>query len=368
MKTKHGLSIRSQRKTVTDIICTIGPSCDPERILGAMIRQGMDIARLNFSHGSHAEHLRRIRSLRKLSAKLRRPVRVLQDLEGYRIRVGRFKDGKPILLKKSQKLALTNRSNDTLRGQIPFDYEGSLKAIKPGSHIFIDDGNIALRVLDSGADRLRTEVLVGGLLKERKGINIPEFKVPFVGLTEKDRADLEFGLHHGVDMIAQSFVRSREDMEVLRESLGSPRRKPLLLAKIENREGVENLEAILEAADGILVARGDMGVCLPIYEVPLIQKWIIDRCNRKGKFVITATQMLESMTEHVRPTRAEVSDVANAILDGSDAVMLSAESAAGKYPVESVRMMDQIVYFTELFLNRSSGCLECLPSFMKRFA
>lgn len=334
------------------IICTIGPASDSPAVLRAMMLEGMDIARLNFSHGQHADHQRRIDVIRRLNKKYRRQIKILQDLEGYRIRIGRFKKKKTIELKKGQIVLLTN-SKDVKgdAGIIPFDYEGSLRDIKTGSFIYIDDGNIILAVKTSTRNCLKTEVIIPGILKENKGINIPDVSLRFKGLTDKDKADIQFGIRNRVDYIAQSFVRDKGDMILVREEVKDTLPACQLIAKIENREGIKNIARILDVSDGIMVARGDMGVSVPIYEIPMIQKMIIKKCNEKKKFVITATQMLESMTEHVRPTRAEVTDVANAILDGSDFVMLSEETAAGNYPVEAVRMMNQIVRFTERFVK-----------------
>lgn len=313
---------------------------------------GMDVARLNFSHGSHTEHRSRIGLIRRLNKQYRRHIRILQDLEGYRIRVGRFRDKKPRVLKKKQVVLLTNKYSLAGGGVIPFDYRGRLADIKAGSFIYIDDGNIALQVKQRSGNYLKAETVVGGVVGENKGINIPGVKLNFKDLTAKDRIDLQFGIREKVDFIAQSFVRSRQDIINVREFINRNGFDCRLIAKIENREGVNNIDEILDVSDGIMIARGDMGVSLPIYEVPVLQKMIIKKCNRKKKFVITATQMLESMTGHLRPTRAEVSDVANAIIDGSDYVMLSAETAAGKYPVETVAMMNNVIKFTEQFMKK----------------
>ena len=308
---------------------------------------GMDVARLNFSHGIHAEHLQRIDLIRQLNKKYRRHIRILQDLEGYRIRVGKFKGQKTIELKKKQIVLLTNLDKVCDEKVVSFDYRGPLRDIKTGSHIYLDDGNIALLVKARTKNYLKTEVIVPGILKEHKGINIPDVKLKFRGLTEKDRIDAHFGIRNKVDYIAQSFVRDKLDILQIRDLVKPHLPFCQIIAKIENRQGIKNIDEILDVSDGIMIARGDMGVSIPIYEIPVVQKEIIKKCNRAGKFVITATQMLESMTEHLRPTRAEVTDVANAILDGSDFLMLSAETAAGRHPVESVKMMNQIIAFTE---------------------
>ncbi len=331
----------------TKIICTLGPASQNPAVLRKMIFSGMDVARLNFSHGSHFEHQARLDLIRKLNRRYRRAIKILQDLEGYRIRIGRFKDKNPIELRKRQTVLLTNRNLSGQDNIIPFDYQGPLRDIKAGSHIYIDDGNIVLLVKGCSRNYLKTEVVIGGLLKEHKGINIPDTKLEFKGLTDKDKLDLEFGIRNKPEYIAQSFVRDKNDIIALRSFLGSKLSGTKIIAKIENRQGIKNIDAIINVSDGIMIARGDMGVCLPVYEVPMIQKMIIKKCNQRGKFVITATQMLESMTENLRPMRSEVTDVANAVLDGSDGLMLSAETAVGKHPVEAVTMMEAVIRFTE---------------------
>ena len=331
----------------TKIICTIGPASDSVTILRKMMLSGMDVARLNFSHGSHREHKRRIALIRQLNRKYRRHIRILQDLEGHRIRVGKFKDKGGMELKRRQIVFLSNKDILGQNRIIPFDYKGNLKQIIKGTQIFIDDGNIALDVKGLEGSYIKAEVIIGGILKENKGMNMPGVNLEFRGLTEKDKVDIEFGIENKVDYIAQSFVRDKFD--ILKIKYLVRRRLPAcrIIAKIENRDGIRNIDRILEVSDGIMIARGDMGVSIPLYEIPIVQKKIIKKCNAAGKFVITATQMLESMVENIRPTRAEVTDVANAILDGSDYLMLSAESAVGRHPVETVKMMNQIIAFTE---------------------
>ncbi len=331
----------------TKIISTLGPASEKASVLLKMIRAGMDVVRLNFSHGTHREHLERILLVRALNKKYHRHIRILGDLEGYRIRIGRLKGGAPVEIRKKEILWLTQEDISGEGDIIPFDYRGSLKGIRKGLHIFIDDGNIAVVVEGCEKKRLKTRVVIPGTIKEHKGINIPGAKFSFKGLKPKDAVDIDFCVKHGLDYIAQSFVRTKDDIQIIRKRLGDCGQKIRLIAKIENREGIRNIDDIIRVSDGIMIARGDMGVSLPIYEVPLIQKAIIRKCNRAKKFVITATQMLESMTENHRPTRAEVSDVANAILDGSDYLMLSAETAVGAYPSECVDMMNKIIQFTE---------------------
>ena len=328
----------------TQIVCTIGPASKDRSVLRKMFSAGMDVARLNFSHGDLAGHAKVIALVRALNKEQSGHVKILGDLEGYRIRIGTLENN--ILLKKGQRLVLSNLAGAAGKGAVPFDYQGDLKDIPKGAFVFIDDGNIVLKVLSGTRDDLDTEVIVPGVLKEHKGINIPDIKLKFCGLTDKDREDIEFCVLHKTDFIAQSFVRSREDILVFRDSVKKRHPDCRIIAKIENREGIKNIDEIIDVSDGIMIARGDMGVSMPIYEIAIMQKMIIRRCNRAKKLVITATQMLESMTEHARPTRAEVTDVANAFLDGSDCLMLSAETAAGKYPVEAVDMMRQIITYT----------------------
>ncbi|RJO65735.1 MAG: pyruvate kinase [Candidatus Omnitrophota bacterium] len=333
----------------TKIICTLGPASSSETVLRKMMFAGMDVGRLNFSHAKPQELLHRINLVWLLNAKYRRRIKLLGDLQGHRIRVGGLLVS--VLLKKSRVVWLTQQNIRGSHEIIPFDYQGSLRKIKNGQHIFIDDGNIALEVVGHAENSLRVKVLVGGLLKAHKGVNIPGVRLEFGGISQKDMEDIVFCEKYGVEYIAQSFVRTKNDILEVRRVLRSCS-SCQIIAKIECREGIKNIDEIIRVSDGIMIARGDMGVSLPIYEIPVVQKMIIKKCNRAGKFVITATQMLESMTENPRPTRAEVTDVANAIIDGTDFVMLSAESAVGKYPVETVAMMNNIIKFTEINLNR----------------
>lgn len=335
----------------TKIVCTLGPSSSSSTVLRKMMLAGMDVARLNFSHGNFSEHQRQINLIRELNRTYRRHIMIMQDLEGYRIRIGSFKEKKEIELKKKQTIMLTNKDRSEDRDTVPFTYQGQLGDIKIGTFIYIDDGNISLKVQSRTKNYLKAQVVVPGVLKENKGINIPGMSLKFKGLTKKDMEDLKFGISRKVDFIAQSFVRKREDVIAIREFIKDSNPDCQIIAKIENREGIRNINDILDISDGIMIARGDMGVSLPIYEIPILQKMIIKKCKQRKKIVITATQMLESMTENLRPTRAEVTDVANAIIDGSGFLMLSAETAVGKYPIEAVRMMNQIIKFTEEFLG-----------------
>jgi len=334
----------------TQVICTLGPATATEPVIRKLGEAGMDIARLNFSHSSYKDQEEKIRLIRKINRTAARPIKILQDLEGYRIRIGRLKDGKPVEVKKRQKVVLTNADTVGCNKLIPFDYKGSLCDIRGAEFIYIDDGNIALRVKRICRDRIETSVWEGGLIKEKKGVNMPGAKLKFSGITAKDRKSIDFGIEHKVDFIAQSFVRNRDDVLKIVKIVKPRLPECKIIAKIENRDGIRNIDDIIEVSDGIMIARGDMGVSMPIYQIPIIQKVIIKRCNRDGKFVITATQMLESMTENLRPTRAEVTDVANAIMDGANYVMLSGETAVGRHPVETVKMMENIIGFTEGYL------------------
>lgn len=331
----------------TKIIATIGPASSNYTILRKMATAGLDVVRLNFSHGSHEQYLDSIRLIRRINSKYRRHIRIMQDLEGFRIRIGRFKNTKTRFLKKHTVMWLTNDPGAQGPKTIPFDYKGDLSRIKPKQLIYIDDGKLSLRVKSSSGNSIKAEVLEGGILKERKGINIPDANLEFKGITEKDKKDIEFGIKHMVDYIALSFVCDKDDVCKVTELVKPRLPNCLIVAKIENRRAIENIDRIINASDGIMIARGDMGVSIPIYEIPIIQKRIIKKCNAAKKFVITATQMLEHMTEHSRPTRAEVTDVANAIIDGTDFVMLSAETAVGFFPYQSVLMMNEIIKFTE---------------------
>ncbi|MDD5730561.1 MAG: pyruvate kinase [Candidatus Omnitrophica bacterium] len=327
----------------TKIICTLGPASSTVTALRKMMLAGMDVARLNFSHSSPQELSARIDSIRQLNKKYRRSVKLLGDLEGHRIRIGRLPA--PLELKRKQIIYLSQKGAAAGDNIVPFDYPQDLKDIAPGTAVYIDDGNITLESKGCKNDMLIAKVVVGGLLKEHKGVNIPGARLKFSDITAKDKRDIEFCLRNGLDYIAQSFVRNKRDILRIRELAGN---KPCrIIAKIENQDGINNIDEIIEVSDGIMIARGDLGVSLPIYQVPVMQKDIIKKCNRALKPVITATQMLESMAENIRPTRAEVSDVANAIIDGSNYLMLSAETAVGNYPVETVSMMNQIIEYTE---------------------
>ena len=309
-----------------------------------MYDSGLDAARLNFSHGTISERLSLMDAVRTLNRKCRRSVKLLADLKGNRIRIGRLK--KPIELKKNQTVFLS-RNGIATGDAIPFDYKGEMSRVKKGFLIYIDDGNICLEALSVSKDSIECLVVTPASLKEHKGVNIPAADLDFPVLNAEDRADLEFAIEGKFDLIAQSFVRGAADILAVRKIILARKSPAKVIAKIEAREALENIDEIIEASDGIMVARGDMGITFPVWQIPVLQKRIIRKCNLLKKPVITATQMLESMTCHKLPTRAEVSDVANAILDGSDYVMLSGETSVGDYPAETVRMMNEIIKYTE---------------------
>ena len=330
----------------TRIICTLGPTSETEDILRQMAEAGMAIARFNFSHGTHEEQLVRMNTLRKVNKKYGFDVKILQDLEGYRIRVGRFSDGKSLVVTRGETIFLSSQvPSGTQDKFIPFDYDGSLDDFRGLDLVYIDDGNICLKIKKVHSDSIETEVLVGGLVQKHKGVNIPGIRIKKEGLTEKDQRDALFGVEQKVDYMAQSFVRKAEDMAVLREFVSNEHPDCRLIAKIENEQGCENIDEIMDSSDGIMVARGDLGVSMPIEMVPFLQKLIINKCKLKDKIEITATQMLESMVDHIRPTRAEVTDISNAVLEGSTYVMLSGETAKGQFPVHAVRMMQKVIDF-----------------------
>ena len=333
----------------TNIIATLGPATDDPLVLRKMIMSGLDVARLNFSHGNHEEHIKRIEHMRKLNKKLKKPVKIMQDLEGYRLRIGSLEND--ICLEKKEIFYLTQEDIVGTHKEVPFDYDGSLKRIKKGSEIYIDDGRIVLKVKEVEGKRLKTLVVSGGVLRENKGINIPEAELDFPGLTPKDKEDVKIAVEHKLDYVAQSFVRSAEDIRVLRDVLNSKHPECKIVAKIENKSALINIDEIIKAADGIMVARGDLGVCLPIYKVPILQKQIIKKCLLNYKPVVVATQMMESMVEDDIPTRAEVSDIANAILDGSQYLLLSSETAIGKHPHKAVHMMNKVIKYTERYIE-----------------
>ena len=324
----------------TKIVCTIGTASDSVEMLERLIQAGMNVARLNFSHGSHEEHGRRIANIRKAAENLRANVAILLDTKGPEIRLGTLKES--VFVVEGQEIVLTIRDEIGQGNVFPVTYKGLTKDVVPGNTVLIDDGLIGLEVKEVAEDDIVCVVKNGGEILPGKGINLPGVDVNLPGVTEKDVADIIFGIKKGVDFIAASFVRKPGDVLEIRRILEENGGDIDIIAKIENRAGVKNLDEILKVSDGVMVARGDLGVEIPAEEVPIVQKMIIDKCNRAGKPVITATQMLDSMMRNPRPTRAEASDVANAIFDSTDAVMLSGETASGKYPVQSVETMARI--------------------------
>jgi pyruvate kinase len=334
----------------TKIVCTIGPASAAPEQLRQLAQAGMDVARLNFSHGTQEWHGERIQLLRNLEAELGRPIAILQDLSGPKLRIGELPQAGVDLRQDAVCLLSTQPYDAGPPLRIPVPLPGLLAALKPGDLVFLDDAQIELIVLERIADAVRCKVRHGGVLLSRKGITAPGAAFEITALTSKDLADAAFGLQQGVDWMAVSFVRRAADLQPIRDLLTHAGAATQIIAKIEKPEAVAALDEILAAADGVMVARGDLGVEVPLYTVPVVQKEIIRRCNTLGKPSITATQMLESMTRSPRPTRAEVSDVANAIYDGTSAVMLSGETAMGQYPVQTVTAMAAIAEYTEQHL------------------
>ena len=335
----------------TKIVCTMGPNTDNREIMKELALNGMDVARFNFSHGDHAEHNHRLEILESVREELGIPIASLLDTKGPEIRTGKLKDGKKVTLKEGDLYTLTTEEivGDETRGYI--NYAGLAEDVKPGDRILIDDGLIELHVREVNGTDIVCRIENGGELGEKKGVNVPGVRVKLPALTDKDKEDIRFGVDAGFDFVAASFVRNADAIREIREILDEKGSAMQIIAKIENEEGIENIDSIIEASDGIMVARGDMGVEIPAEKVPHIQKMIIRKCNLACKVVITATQMLDSMIRNPRPTRAEVSDVANAVYEGTDAVMLSGETAMGSYPIEAVRMMSQIAEESEKYLD-----------------
>ncbi|GAB4548210.1 MAG: pyruvate kinase [Anaerolineales bacterium] len=334
------------------IIATIGPASDSEEALEELVKAGVNVARLNFSHGTHEQHAARIAAIRAVSRRLKTPVGILQDLQGPKIRVGKL--NAPLQLATGEQVCLYATQDQRPQTQsqlIPVDFPELFDSVQTGDKLLLDDGRLALEVLSARERVVDARVRVGGALSSHKGINLPGVKLRIAGFTEKDKADLAFGMSQGVDAVAISFVRSVEDVKVVRAAIkelsAGMALEPLLIAKVEKPEALDELESILDVVDGVMVARGDLGVELPPERVPSLQKRMIHAANARAKLVITATQMLESMIQNPLPTRAEASDVANAIFDGTDAVMLSAETASGEYPAQAVAMMSRIVQEAE---------------------
>jgi pyruvate kinase len=329
------------------IICTIGPACNTEAAMRDLLRLGMDIARLNFSHGTHEEHAHNIQRLRRAAQRESRTLCILQDLQGPKIRTGQLERHQPVLLKTGSLVTITPQDISGNAARISTSFPDLAGELSPGARVLLSDGLIELRVESVEGKDVVCEVLNGGMLGEHKGINLPGVALTIQALTEKDRKDLEFGLKQGVDAVALSFVRSAADVITVKEIIAATGAEIPVIAKLEKPQAIDRLEEILEVADGVMVARGDLGVEMAPEKVPVIQKHVIRRAAAWRRPVITATQMLESMIENPRPTRAETSDVANAIFDGTDSVMLSAETASGKYPRESVSIMARIVVEAE---------------------
>jgi pyruvate kinase len=343
----------SKDSTTTDesrrakIVCTLGPATDAPEVLAALLNAGMDVGRLNFSHGSHTEHARRLRKLRKVAAACDKAVAVIQDLQGPKIRTGSLEGGRRVELQDGDAITITTRPVLCNAGCISTTFQRLPQEVRPGNSILLSDGLIELRVESVKRTEIRCRVVNGGELGEHQGINLPGVALRISALTKKDRVDLAFGIQNRVDYIALSFVRQAEDVLALKRTLARAGRPIPVIAKLEKPEAIDQLDEILRATDAVMVARGDLGVELPPETVPALQKSIINRASAMRVPVITATQMLESMTVHPRPTRAETSDVANAVIDGTDALMLSGETATGHYPVKAVEMMARIISVTE---------------------
>lgn len=332
----------------TKIVCTIGPASESEEMLEKLMNAGMNVARLNFSHGSHEEHKARIDTIRKVAKRLNKTIGLLLDTKGPEIRTHNMKDGL-IVLEKGKEVIVSMDEVEGTPEKFSVTYENLINDVNIGSYILLDDGLVELQVKEINKDKgeVKCDILNTGELKNKKGVNLPGVKVNLPGITDKDAVDIRFGIKENVDFIAASFVRRPSDVLDIRQILEEEKAEITIFPKIENQEGIDNIEEILEVSDGLMVARGDMGVEIPPESVPMVQKDLIRKCNKLGKPVITATQMLDSMQRNPRATRAEASDVANAIYDGTDAVMLSGETAAGQYPEEAVKTMRNIAVSAE---------------------
>ncbi|MBD9028562.1 MAG: pyruvate kinase [Butyrivibrio crossotus] len=336
----------------TKIICTLGPAVDSDERITQIINAGMDCARLNFSHGTHEEQEVRLNRVRRIAGELNRHIPILLDTKGPEIRLKDFEGGSVIVEKGSLFTFDTDKETPGTRERIGLTYDKLAKNVEVGTRILVDDGKIDLKVTAIKGSKVICKVVTGGKLSNHKSINIPNVEIPMPYLNDVDKSDLLFGIEHNVEYIAASFVRCADDLKKLRKFLKDNGGQDIkVISKIENGQGINNFDEILELSDGIMVARGDMGVEINFEKIPAIQKMMIEKCNREGKIVVTATQMLESMTENPRPTRAEVSDVANAIYDGTTVIMLSGESAAGRHPVEAVRTMANIAVNAENTIN-----------------
>jgi len=330
----------------TKIVCTIGPATESEEKLTELIGAGMNVARLNFSHGDFAEHQNRVDTIRKICEKNNEVVAIAQDLCGPKIRIGTFKDN-AITLVRGEKFILTTDDFEGTQEKVHINYPALPKEVKPGIFIMLQDGTKKLEVVEVKGNDIITKVISGGRLSGRKGVNVPGANLSVKSLTDKDRSDLEFGIKNKVDFVALSFVRNSSDIRELREILNKAGSKAHIIAKIETPEALDDIDAIIDASDAIMIARGDLAIEIPAEEVPLVQKLIIHKCNSAGKPVITATQMLESMVKNPVPTRAEISDIANAIIDGTDAIMLSEETTLGDFPIAAVEIMTKVALRVE---------------------
>lgn len=333
----------------TKIVCTLGPSSQTEEMIEKLVLNGMNIARLNFSHGTHESHLDLINKIRNVSKKLNVPIGILQDLCGPKIRLGEI-DGGSVTLTEGQTFSLTSSEMKGNKNIAYVSCQGLENDVKESDRILIDDGLIALKVEKVLSDSLQCKVMVGGVVSDHKGVNFPDTVLSLPSMTDKDIDDLQFGIENKVDFVALSFVRKPEDVMKLKDIISKNNANIIVISKIEKGEAIKNIDEIMKVTDGVMVARGDLGVEIPIEDVPIVQKMLIKKCNELFKPVITATQMLDSMIRNPFPTRAEVTDIANAIFDGTDAIMLSGESASGKYPVEAVKMMTKTAEYTEKFL------------------
>lgn len=334
----------------TKIVCTIGPATESEKAIRRLVQSGMDVARLNFSHGDYAFHERMIRTIRRIAQRMDKPVALLQDLPGPKIRVGAL-EGNRVTLQTGRPFVLTTRNILGNSRTVSVSYKNFPRSVKKGDPLLLGDGEIELEVVKSGADEATCKITVGGVLSSHKGIHFPRGSLDLPSLTPQDKRDLAFGIEQGVDFVALSFVRDSDDILQARREMKKKRAEIPIIAKIEKHEALDHIDSILEAVDGIMVARGDLGLEIPPEQIPAIQKMIIRKANHLGKPVITATQMLRSMVQNPRATRAEVADIANAILDGTDALMLSEESASGNYPIEAVKTMVRVAMETEGILQ-----------------
>ena len=360
----------AQRSTSMDrrtkIVCTLGPATTDPETIRRLVAAGMDVARMNFSHGSHEEHAERIEQVREAAQAEGTAVTILQDLQGPKIRVGEVRNGSVMLREGEEVVVTTEAPEETTGDRIFIDYDSLVQDAREGERILIDDGLLELEVTGKRNSELRATVVEGGPLRSRKGVNLPDLRTSTPPMTEKDLKDLELGLELGVDVVALSFVQERSDIEALVHRINEAGKNTSVIAKIEKPQAVRNIDDILDVADGIMVARGDLGIEMPMEEVPGTQKRLIRKGMAAAKPVITATQMLESMVEDPRPTRAEASDVANAVLDGSDAVMLSAETAVGNHPVRVVEAMNQIIRQAEDYWSEQRRSLTMVPDQLER--